>query len=197
LSGIQQLFKCIRHTQGFLNVSASILRICGIEELRFNRGIEDKLHKSRAFHSLVTFPDAAKDLIEPRGSLPNEILDVRLEFTIEDDGEQNPGVVVEKEDPEVVWRADSFFPIRRLGLELPQAFAEDAGTVRGHFADSGQFPSLADPSAWAVGLASHHLCHRRAFIFHYLRSHGSAPSWMNDCFCFFTFGRLTVCPVDA
>src|SRR5262249_45090967 len=70
---------------------------------------------------------------------------------------------------EVVYRADSIFPIRRLGLKLRQALAEDAGTVRGHFADCGQFPSLADPSAWAVGLASHHLCHRRAFIFGYCR----------------------------
>src|SRR5262252_4297064 len=197
LSGIQQLFKRVRHTKGFLNVSAGGVRICGIEEVRLNHGIEDKLDKSRVPQSLVALPDASKDLIEPRGNLSNEVRDVRFEITIKDDGEQNPGVVIEKEDPEVVYRADSVFPICRLGLELRQAFAEDAGTVRGHFADSGQFPSLADPSAWAVGLTRHHLCYRRALIFHYLRSHGSAPSWMKDCFCFSTFDRLTADIVDA
>jgi len=110
LSGIQQLFKRVRHTQGFLNVSASGLRKCGIEELRLNLGIEDKLHKSRVPHSLVAFPDACKDLIEPRANLSNQVRDIRFEITIKDDGEQNPGVIIEKEDPEVVYRADSFFP---------------------------------------------------------------------------------------
>src|SRR5262252_1035440 len=171
LSGIQQLFKRVRHTKGFLNVSAGGVRICGIEEVRLNHGIEDKLDKSRVPQSLVALPDASKDLIEPRGNLSNEVRDVRFEITIKDDGEQNPGVVIEKEDPEVVYRADSFFPIRRLGLELRQALAEDACTVRGHFADTSQFPSLADPSAWAVGLASHHLCHRRAFVLDHFRVH--------------------------
>src|SRR5215831_20231499 len=122
-----------------------------MKELRINLAVEDKLHKSRVPHSLVAFPDAAKDLIEPRANLANEVRNVGFEITIKDDGEQNPGVVIEKEDPEVVYRADSIFPIRRLGLELRQARAEDAGTARGHFADSSQLPSLPDPSAWAVG----------------------------------------------
>src|ERR1700729_1766678 len=171
--GVQQLIYCTSYPQCLLDVPACGVRECGVEEFRVNLGVVDELQNPGVLHALISLPDAAEDLTEPRRYFLDEVFDVWFEVTIEDDCEQNPGVVIEQENAEVVDRADSVFPIRGLGLELRETFAENLRSSRRNLANAGELASLPDPSAGTVRLTGHLLGQCGTFIVDRFRQHWS------------------------
>src|ERR1700688_3357941 len=170
---VQQLVHRTAYPHRLLNVPACGVRECSVEEFGLNFGVGDELQNSGIFHALISLPDAAEDLGEPWRYLFDEVFDVWLEITVEDDGEQNSSVVIDQENAKIVHRADAVFPVGGFGLELRQALAEDLRSSRRNLADAGELASLPDPSAGTVRLTGHLLGQCGTLIVHPFRHHRS------------------------
>src|SRR6202043_4147983 len=162
--GVQQLVHRTAYPHRLLNVPACGVRECSVEEFGVDFGVVDELQNASIFHALISLPDVAKDLIEPGSHFFDQVLDVGLKVAIEDDGEQNTGVIVKQEDAKIVHRSDAVFPVGAFALELRQALAEDLVSSRRNLADAGELPSLPDPSARTVRLTGHLLGQCVTFI---------------------------------
>src|SRR5262249_12408347 len=135
------------------------IRVANKEEVALKSKAEEFLDRFAVLRTLEPVPHPEKDLVEPRRRFPQNVLDVRLEVAIENDGKKDAGIVVDERYPKVVNRADTRFPVARLSLDLWQALAEQFCSAGGNLADAGNLSLLSDTLAGPVRLTGHMLRH--------------------------------------
>src|SRR5262249_19140152 len=168
---IEQLADRFAHPLRFSEVASSEVRIGDKETVALKVGVSDELFNGFAiFRAFETIPHA-KDLVEPRASFSQDILEIGLEVAVVDDRYQHPGIVVDQRRAEVVQGANSTLPICRLGLNLRYALAEQFGSAGGKLTDEGNFSLFPDALARPVGLTGDRLRHRCAFVLDHFRVH--------------------------
>src|SRR5262249_42757004 len=122
--GIQHLSESFAQPLRFSDVASSNVRIRDKENVALKERASDELFNGFAiFRTSETIPHA-KDLVEPRASFSQDILEIGLEIAIVDDRYQHPGIVVDQRCAEVVQGANFTLPICRLGVNLRYALAE-------------------------------------------------------------------------
>src|SRR5262245_17475139 len=149
---VQQLIHRLVHALHLGDVPNRDVRIADKEDVRFEGGSEDISNRLSILRASETIPHAEENLVEPGARFPEDIFDVGLEVAVVHDGEQYPGVVVEKRHTEVVEGADPRLPVGSLRLSLRQTFAEQFCASGGNLADASNFCLFPNALAGTVGL---------------------------------------------
>src|SRR5262249_39592354 len=157
------------------HVAGCDVRIGDIENVTLKVSVGDELFNGFAVFRTSETLKGAKDLVEPRASFSQDILEIGLEIAIVDERYQHPGIVVDQRRAEVVHGANRDFPRCRLGVDLRQALAEQFCSVGGNFADEGDFSLFPDALARPIRLTGHVLRLCCTFVLDHFRVHGSSP----------------------
>src|SRR5215831_666755 len=135
--GVKKFADRSGHALHLRHVPGRHVRIGDIENVALKVSVSDELFNGFAiFHTSEAF-EHAKDLVEPRASFSQDILEIGLEIAIVDERYQHPGIVVDQRRAEVVHSANSRLPIICLGLDLRYALAEQFCSAGANFADEG------------------------------------------------------------